>query len=275
MAASERPEAALPISETAVRRGRLLKAIRRYELELMAGHLPEGGKVLELGGGDGYQASILASKGYAVTSLEVALPGDAPLHHPLVIFDGRHIPAADTSFDAVFSSNVLEHVIHLDDLLADTKRVLKPGGIAVHSMPTPSWSFWTSITFGIGFVARALAARRERSVDVGKGGTETAPTHPRAHAGQGARGSRWNLREMLVAPPHGAEAKSAWQELSLFRKVRWVATLDRNGFDVRAATGMDLFYTGDLLLVRLPLSARRWLAPALGPSCRLYCGFRR
>ena len=30
-------------------------------------------------------------------------------------------------------------------MLADTLRILKPGGIAVHILPTPSWRWWSIV----------------------------------------------------------------------------------------------------------------------------------
>ncbi len=49
-------------------------------------------------------------------------------------FDGRNIPLASSSIDLVVSKSVLEHVRPRDvePLVADTFRVLRPGGGAVH-----------------------------------------------------------------------------------------------------------------------------------------------
>jgi SAM-dependent methyltransferase len=41
---------------------------------------------------------------------------------------GEHLPFADDSFDVVFSINVLDHYIDPDDVLAEIRRVLRPGG---------------------------------------------------------------------------------------------------------------------------------------------------
>lgn len=43
-------------------------------------------------------------------------------------YDGKNIPFADSSFDFVFASEVIEHVFNLDELLQEIVRVLRPNG---------------------------------------------------------------------------------------------------------------------------------------------------
>src|SRR5262245_3274993 len=45
------------------------------------------------------------------------------------------IPFPDGTFDLVYSSNVLEHVMELDPVFRECARVLKPDGLAVHVYP--------------------------------------------------------------------------------------------------------------------------------------------
>jgi 2-polyprenyl-6-hydroxyphenyl methylase/3-demethylubiquinone-9 3-methyltransferase len=41
---------------------------------------------------------------------------------------GRHLPFASSTFDAALAVEVLEHVADLDPVLAELRRVLRPGG---------------------------------------------------------------------------------------------------------------------------------------------------
>jgi SAM-dependent methyltransferase len=68
----------------------------------------------------------------------------------LVIEDGR-VPAEDQSFDAVISTQVLEHVPNPDDYLNEARRLLAPGGTLFlsthgiywyHPVPDDYWR-WT------------------------------------------------------------------------------------------------------------------------------------
>jgi len=52
-----------------------------------------------------------------------------------VFFDGTHIPFPDGRFDAVVSFQVCEHVPDLAIVLREMRRVLKPGGVLLVSLP--------------------------------------------------------------------------------------------------------------------------------------------
>jgi SAM-dependent methyltransferase len=52
-----------------------------------------------------------------------------------VYYDGKRIPFEDGYFDSVLSSEVLEHVFNLTDVLKEIHRVLAPGGHLVITVP--------------------------------------------------------------------------------------------------------------------------------------------
>ncbi len=52
-----------------------------------------------------------------------------------IYYDGKHIPFPDQSFDALFSSEVLEHVFNVEQIIAEWHRVLKPGGRCLVTIP--------------------------------------------------------------------------------------------------------------------------------------------
>jgi ubiquinone/menaquinone biosynthesis C-methylase UbiE len=125
-----------------------LEAIREAEFAAVRYLFRPGLRVLELGGGTGYQASQIAALGCEVTSIDLAeRHRPYQLFYPVIEYDGRHIPAADASIDLVFSSYVLEHIPHLAELLRESRRVLDPQGLAVHVVPTAAWRAWTSVAF--------------------------------------------------------------------------------------------------------------------------------
>lgn len=104
----------------------------RYVLE-RPGWVPEGGAVLDFGGGDGRWALRLAGgRGARVTVADIdegALRRVPP--YPLVrptLLDGRGLPFCDGAFDLVFVNHVIHHVGDLAALLRDLRRVVKPGG---------------------------------------------------------------------------------------------------------------------------------------------------
>ncbi len=65
---------------------------------------------------------------------------------PVTIYDGKVIPFQNDCFDIVFSSNVLEHIPHVNAFQNEIKRVLKHCGRSVHILPSGSWRFWSLVT---------------------------------------------------------------------------------------------------------------------------------
>jgi SAM-dependent methyltransferase len=56
-----------------------------------------------------------------------------------VYYDGKNIPFPNDSFDAVFCSEVFEHVFNLDDIIAEVNRVTKKNGRILITVPF-SWN---------------------------------------------------------------------------------------------------------------------------------------
>jgi len=234
--------------------------LRRAELDAVLEWLKPGAHVLEIGGGSGYQASLIAGLGCQVLSIDIAdRRPPHRLYHPVQDYDGTHIPAPDGSFDVVFSSNVLEHVRALAPVLAETRRVLKPGGMEVHIVPSASWRLWTSICFCPWALRVALGAHRPVP-----GMSEIASVREGLHRAR----TRGTLKKVVLLPilPHG-EYLTALSELYYYTRVRWLRFFKLHGFHVVYAGGTHLFYTGYALMPGLSLDARRALARVLGSSC--------
>jgi ubiquinone/menaquinone biosynthesis C-methylase UbiE len=124
-----------------------LEAIRTRELETALNFLPPKGRVLEIGAGSGWQARLLSGRGYEVSAIDVPTSGYRENRvWEVVEYDGRIIPFADKTFDILFSSNVLEHIPHIDEFQQELRRVLKAEGVMVHVLPSTSWRFWTNLT---------------------------------------------------------------------------------------------------------------------------------
>lgn len=241
-----------------------LEAVRRYEIEQVLALVPAPrGRLLEIGAAGGYQAALLAPHFAAVEAVD--LPQSIPHRaaaFPVKPYDGRRLPFADHSFDVVFSSNVLEHIAHVEAFQAEIRRVLKPGGRAVHVLPSASWRLWTIATHYLDLPARALARLRGASGDDGSGA-------PAARDGTAAPG-RSPVLNALFEWRHG-ERGSTLGELYLFSRPAWTALFRRAGFAVETVRPLGLFYTGYALLGgRLGLPARRKLARMLGSATVLY-----
>ncbi|RYY70133.1 MAG: class I SAM-dependent methyltransferase [Chitinophagaceae bacterium] len=52
-----------------------------------------------------------------------------------VYYDGKTLPFEDNTFDSILANEVLEHIFNLEAILQELKRVLKPGGKILISIP--------------------------------------------------------------------------------------------------------------------------------------------
>lgn len=238
-----------------------LEELRREEIAAVRPWFKPGMHVLDLGGGSGYQARFIASLGCTVMSIDVA-ERPVPPHqfYPVMNYDGHTIPAADNSFDIIFSSNVLEHIPSLEGIFQEMQRTLKPGGVLIHILPSASWRFWTSVAH-FGYAAKFVA-----------GGTrpEAAPgATPPATGAKPTRGLSHRLKQILPLSPHG-EYPNSVAELYYFSAARWTRVFRSNGFEIEARTENGIFYTGYDLLPKLSVPKRRRLARGLGSACNIF-----
>jgi SAM-dependent methyltransferase len=115
---------------------------RRLERELLPWALQGvqlGDDVLEIGPGPGATTELLRCRTLRLTALEVEATAAAALRKRLegsgvrvIHGDGAAMPFADCSFSGVVSLTMLHHVPTAalqDRLLAEARRVLRPGGV--------------------------------------------------------------------------------------------------------------------------------------------------
>jgi SAM-dependent methyltransferase len=99
--------------------------------------------VLDVGCGDGHFASIVFDQPLDVgldpeysSLLEAKTYGG---YRFLVEGDGGRMPFPENYFSSGLSNSVLEHIPHIDSVLAETARVLKPGALFIFSVPNPRY----------------------------------------------------------------------------------------------------------------------------------------
>jgi SAM-dependent methyltransferase len=240
--------------------------IRREELKLASRWIPPGARVLEIGGGSGFQAALLAAAGCEVVSIDVVRHSPQALgfqkqYWPVALYGGRHFPCGDGEFDVVYSSHMLHHVAErMPEFLAEVQRVLRSGGITVHVVPSASWRWWTNLAYYVDLLRRVwfrITAKCPAS------GGRTAPPESVQPPACGTR-----LKRLLFPPPVGCGSNTISQLIG-FRRTRWLAGFRQAGCGEVKSIGSGLFYTGFLFFPSLPIPARRWMAKLLGSSSHL------
>jgi SAM-dependent methyltransferase len=99
--------------------------------------------ILDVGCGDGHFASVALPGGVDIGvdpdlgSLREA--GSRRCYQHLLLSDGARLPLEDSSLASAFSNSVLEHILQLDDVLAEIGRVLRPGSPLVFTVPNPRY----------------------------------------------------------------------------------------------------------------------------------------
>ncbi len=106
-------------------------------LDALGFELKKDMKILDFGCGDGDLVQGLLDLGFDAQGVDIqdssALDSD---HYKKIDMDTYRIPYDDNYFDYVFSTSVFEHVKNTEEALKEIYRVLKPGGITTHSMPS-------------------------------------------------------------------------------------------------------------------------------------------
>lgn len=240
-----------------------LADVRAEEFDCVRHYFRAGMRVLEIGGGTGYQASLIASTGASVDSIDVAAPlPRVETYFPVRIYDGRVLPFPDDHFDVVFSSNVLEHIPDLRTTLSEVRRVMKSDCLAIHILPTPAWRIWTSLSHYI-HIARRL---------IGLVGGEHQPAETsqvRASNPARTRGIWGAIKRVLWDGPHG-EYPSAISELWYFSSRRWLKLFQERGFEVIDERPSGILYTGYGVIPMISMEKRRRLARVLGSATRVF-----
>jgi hypothetical protein len=128
-----------------------------HEVRAFQALTPAGdGAYLNWGAG-AWSSSIarLRERGWNVWGYEPNLPTD----DPFVVSDWREL---DTTFDGIFSNNLIEHLPDPAAQFVELRRLLKPGGRMAHASPCFEWSYGFSrfhVFFPLADAPRVLANR--------------------------------------------------------------------------------------------------------------------
>jgi 2-polyprenyl-3-methyl-5-hydroxy-6-metoxy-1,4-benzoquinol methylase len=253
-----------------------LESLRSYELTKALSLISEAKadrintSILEIGAGAGWQAKKLAENGFAVEAIDIEDSNYAQNRvWGVTDYDGRKIPFSENHFDIVFSSNVLEHIPHLEEFNAEIHRVLKPDGRAIHIVPSASWRFWTNLAhypYLIKLTLKIIYGRLfSRQADKSTKAIED-------NIKKKANGfSKIELFRKAIFPQRHGEAGNALSEIYFFSKYRWSAVFRRDGWKIDKIVPNRLFYTGHSIFDSyLPIKIRKYASYLLGSSCHIF-----
>ena len=137
---------------------------RRYFVHYVEREAPPGAAILDYGCGHGTVVRMLRERGFDAYGVDIRWPGadyeQGELGRQGILRyyeEGGRLPFDDDSFDLVISDQVFEHVVPIEESLAEIDRVLRPGGVTYHHFP--SSSVWREGHIGIPFAHRLPPGR--------------------------------------------------------------------------------------------------------------------
>lgn len=119
--------------------------------DIVAATAPRG-RILDLGCGHGVLLDALARRlpEAGLVGLDVVAPPPDARWRAVTGDIATRLPFADHSFDVVVAGEVIEHVPHPDLMLAEIRRILRPGGTMVLSTPNiVGWANRVLVPLGI------------------------------------------------------------------------------------------------------------------------------
>ncbi len=90
--------------------------------------------ILDLGCGEGVYCSFLSCFGIVLgldTSLEALVSARENYPGGVILGDAQTLPFPDNCFDIVFTTEMLEHILDWESVIAELSRVIKPGGLVL------------------------------------------------------------------------------------------------------------------------------------------------
>ena len=247
-----------------------LHALREAELRAALEFFPPKCRILEIGGGTGYQAKMLSQHGHEVHSIDI----EASTYRenkvfPVQDFDGHHIPFDNDYFDVIFSSNVLEHIPHLIEFSSEMKRVLKASGSAIHLVPSGNCRIWTILTHYLFVLKRVWLFFKEEKKKSGKI-SEPSKILENKQQTTAKNGLKDKLKKVLLSQRHG-EKGNTFSEIYYFSRRYWSSWFQQQGWEIIQYKTNGLFYTMNLLFARTgSLRMRRLLSKFLGSSGHIF-----
>jgi SAM-dependent methyltransferase len=242
---------------------------RRREFAAVFDAVPSGGlgDGLEIGGGDGFLASLVAAHCRSFVTTDSYRPrladgsGAPPSGARRLVCDAARLPFADASFDFIFSSSVLEHIRDRAAVYREMRRCLRSGGVMVHIMPSRTWKVLQllfyyphhlvgGIDLLLDFLGRALRPR--------------APAAPAS--AQALDSNRWSderrltlrlILENVVPQPHG-EYSGNLSEWRGFGMRAWEREFSVAGLTVHRIVLLPLYSGYGFGFDRLRRLGERW-----------------
>jgi len=152
----------------------LFRSFELFAIEQTLQNLKPRGPILDIGCAEGYIAKKVF-KNEKILGLDneakyLPLAKESGTYSFLLVADAKHIPYKDNTFNFLFSNSVVEHIDKVDVVLDEAKRILKPEGLFLFTVPNNNFSnqlFFCKLlrTFGLKKLAINYSKERNRRLN--------------------------------------------------------------------------------------------------------------
>jgi len=195
-------------------------------------------KILEIGAGDGYMSKVLSEAGFSMTSTDPA--PRKPLMYNVQEMNTCDLKFDDSSYDIIVSSNVLEHIGDLPKAFSEMKRVLKSGGIMIHTVPTVYCNLATMIVQPIAYFRNIFLFLSGRAkIKVNKKRTKLVQFLIYIYK---VAFNILNPLRFIIAKGHGTSKNRFWA-LYVWRRAYWRRIFCGNGLEVGSIERVPYLYS--------------------------------
>ena len=226
--------------------------LRDEELKPALEFFPSGKniKILEVGGGNGYQAMKISDMGYSIKSIDI-FPRE-PLHYNVEKINVIKLPYPDQHFDLILTSLVLQHIEHIDSAFKEMNRVLKNDGIMIHIVPNFWWSIFTNFWHYCHIPKYLLKSisKRIKSKD---------NYENKNYIDNSSNNNKTSKVKQLFFHPLGCNP-SFIHEIFYFRKNNWMKKFEKYSLKVVVIKNCPIFSTGYGIFKNKFLKIRKFLA---------------
>ena len=223
-------------------------------------------KILEIGGGDGYQAQRMMKLGYDVISIDIN--PKFPQYHPVKKVDGVHLNFPPNTFDVIYSSCVLEHVENMDLVFNEFHKILKDDGIMIHVVPSSSWTILTNFWHYV-LIPRHIFLSNTFLKLIGKHKQQITTTNIYDDISNIDSRSKSSKIKYLLLHPHGIYP-SLYHELYYYSKFYWKKLFKKQGFETISIINGPYLYSGYGIFRMKFLTLRSFFAKYLSSSFYIF-----
>ena len=247
------------------REGQWWELIRNEELSTALNVFPKEKnlEILEIGGRDGFQASIISKKGYNVTSIDIK--PSLPQFYLVQKGNITKLNFKDNSFDLIFSSNMLQEIHNINEAFMEMKRVLKKDGTIVHIVPSSWWSLITNFWHYCFIPKYLIKSKRFQNLinsDLKNNDKNSENLEEKSV------NSKKNLKQLFFHPL-GVNT-SFIHEIFYFSNFYWKKLFKQNGFKVTNKKNCPYYYSGYAVCKFNFIKLRKFFAKICFSSCYCY-----